>query len=99
MLRPLPRIGGQLLSQAALTGSFCSFCSNRKAAGFRRERKKESRAFVYLTFRPDRSTMLFDNALNCGKSNASAFKIFRAVEALWKTPNNLPSTTLFPGGL
>ena len=82
LLRPLPRIGGQFLSLAALTGSFCSFCSSGKAAGFCRERKKQRRAFVYLTFRPDRSTMLFDNALNCGKSNANAFKIFHAVEAL-----------------
>ena len=82
MLRPLPRIGGHFLSQAALTGSFGSFCSSGRAADFRRESKKESRAFVYLTFRPDRSTMLFENALNCGKSNASAFEIFRAMEAL-----------------
>ena len=53
----------QLLGQAALDGcfcSFCGFCSCGKAAGLRRESKKESRAFVYLTFRPDRSTTLFD---------------------------------------
>src|SRR4029077_7204434 len=96
MLRPLPRTGGQFVSQAALDGSFygfCSFCSSGKAAGFCGERKKESRAVVYLPFRPDRSTVLFDNALNCGKSHPSAFKIFRAVEAL-EDPEQLADVPL-----
>jgi hypothetical protein len=53
---PTPRPGstGRLLLQ------LLRLLFLRQAAGLRYESKKESRAFVYLTFRPDRSTMLFD---------------------------------------
>jgi hypothetical protein len=59
-----------------------SFFGVGKTSAFRDRSEKESRAFVHFTFRPDLSTVLLDNALNCGKSNASSLKIFGPVETL-----------------
>jgi hypothetical protein len=53
-----------------------------KTSAFSRKYKKESRAFVYFTFRPNLSTVLPDNALNGRQSHASTLEVLGPVKTL-----------------